>query len=450
MTGVAQIVTPEPEVVALADRLKRNDAADQALRAAFNVLGPLIRDLPATDDLLLSSYSVTAWRTLRDHHPDLYLVYRSAVRSKCGRHVTDLLDNHIGPPQSGPVRTIALSTVADVLAQSPPAWLVYQVLPELGLVVVYGETQSGKTFSVLSMIGAVVRGVDWFGRATNPGAGIYISAEGRLRDRLDAYIQANSLTADDLRLLHIIEESIDLSGNTRDLDQIIARIAEVREKHGIVAMVVIDTVARVMPGADENSGKDMGALINAMRRIGDAAGGVVLAIHHTGKDATRGARGHSSLRAAADAEIEVTRDESGVRTARVTKLRDAEDGAAFAFRLEAVPVGINGCRSSCVVVPCDAPARPAKAHRLTDYERIALDALKEEIAASGEIRAGSSVMPAAVRSVHVKAWGARFYARMGEAREVGPGAKRQAFFRTKGALIGKKLVGAWEEYAWMI
>jgi hypothetical protein len=40
------------EVAALADRLRRNDAADQRLRAAFNVLGPLIRELvySAQDD----------------------------------------------------------------------------------------------------------------------------------------------------------------------------------------------------------------------------------------------------------------------------------------------------------------------------------------------------------------------------------------------------------------
>lgn len=445
------IVTPHPaaaEVVPLVERIKRNDAMDQALRQAFAVLGPLLKELPVTDDLLLSPYAVTAWRTLRDHNPDLYLTYRAAVRGKCGRHVTDLLDNHIGPPQPGPVREIKVLTVNDLRAQQAPAWLVVQLLPEVGLVVVYGESQSGKTFLAVHAACSIARGVPCLGHDSNPGAVIYIAAEGRLRDRIEAYLSHHNLTPDDLALLYIIEAAVDLSGNTRDLEQILQRIAEIRERHGVVALVVIDTVARVTPGSDENSGRDMGAFISAARRIEDAAGGVVLGIHHSGKDSSRGARGHSSLRAACDAELEVIRDESGLRTLRVAKLRDSEDGAQFTFRLQAVPLG--GDRSSCVVVQSgEKPTQQRRDRKMGADERIALDTLTEEIRASGAILPATSEIPGGKRGVTVEAWRTRFYARLGEARTVEQAARRQAWHRGSKALISRKVVGVWEQWAWL-
>ncbi|MEI2422068.1 AAA family ATPase, partial [Arthrospira platensis SPKY2] len=98
---------------------------------------------------------------------------------------------------------------------------------------------------------------------------------------------------------------------------------------------MIDTLARSMAGGSENDSEDMGNLVRAADRLREEFGATVLFIHHSGKDATRGARGHSSLRAAVDTEIEVAGLE-GTRTARVTKQRDFGTGEAFSFDLEAV------------------------------------------------------------------------------------------------------------------
>ena len=50
----------------------------------------------------------------------------------------------------------------------------------------------------------------------------------------------------------------------------------------------------------------MGTLIEALQRLQALTGGLVLAVHHMGKDTTRGARGHSSLYAACDTVLAVT------------------------------------------------------------------------------------------------------------------------------------------------
>ena len=74
------------------------------------------------------------------------------------------------------------------------------------------------------------------------------------------------------------------------------------------AVVFIDTLNRAAPTADENSSKDMGEILEAAKRLQSLTGGLVVLVHHTGKDATKGLRGHSSLFAALDAAVEVSRD----------------------------------------------------------------------------------------------------------------------------------------------
>jgi len=65
----------------------------------------------------------------------------------------------------------------------------------------------------------------------------------------------------------------------------------------------------------------------------------IMLIHHSGKDVARGARGHSSLRAAVDTEIELTRDDFGVITAEVTKQCDGPTGYKFGYILRQIELG---------------------------------------------------------------------------------------------------------------
>ena len=91
---------------------------------------------------------------------------------------------------------------------------------------------------------------------------------------------------------------------------------------------------------------------------------ISLIVHHTGKDRSKGARGHSSLRAALDTEIELKVD-GLVRVASVTKQRDMESGKKVAFTLEVVELGLDNdleAVTSCVVSPADVPDSTAKRH----------------------------------------------------------------------------------------
>jgi hypothetical protein len=123
-------------------------------------------------------------------------------------------------------------------------------------------------------------------------------------------------------------------------------------------VVIIDTVHASMAGGEENSAKDMGVVLGHCRAIQEATGGLVVLIHHSGKDSERGARGSSAIRAAMDTEIEVMRNEGDQRTARITKQRDGEDGITVAT-FELRPLFGTGSAPGAVVVHVE-PTAPRK------------------------------------------------------------------------------------------
>jgi hypothetical protein len=122
-------------------------------------------------------------------------------------------------------------------------------------------------------------------------------------------------------------------------------------------VLIIDTLARAAAGLDENSSREMGQVIEAASRLQREVGGLVVLVHHTGKDGSKGPRGHSSLLAALDAAIRV--DQKGNRrTWTLDKAKDAEDGREHDFELEVVNLTRDEWdhhTSSCVVVPVGVP-----------------------------------------------------------------------------------------------
>ena len=106
------------------------------------------------------------------------------------------------------------------------------------------------------------------------------------------------------------------------------------------AVVFLDTLNRAAPTADENSSKDMGEILSAAKQLQSLVGGLVVLVHHTGKDATKGLRGHSSLFAALDAAVEVSRDGDN-REWKVAKAKDGEDGNVQPFRLRVEALGLD-------------------------------------------------------------------------------------------------------------
>jgi hypothetical protein len=144
-------------------------------------------------------------------------------------------------------------------------------------------------------------------------------------------------------------------------------------------VTILDTLNRAAPEADENASADMGRILQAAKELQALTDGLVVLVHHTGKDATKGLRGHSSLFAALDAAVEVSRDGER-REWKVAKAKDGEDGAGHPFGLPVVqlpPDDEGEPVTSCVVRADDSVAQVQRVKLPQGgNQRIVLDALR--------------------------------------------------------------------------
>lgn len=255
-----------------------------------------------------------------------------------------LLSRASEPPKPEP--RFKLLGGADVLTQPPLAWRVRGVLPAQGLASVYGASASGKSFLVLDMAAAIAEGRDWFGYRVKPCPVVLICLEGtagvRLRVAAWERHHGRALPAG----LRLVLQPFKLT-EPLDVQDMAAAVLTV----GDGAVTFIDTLNASAPGIDENASRDMGTVIEAAKTLQGLTGGLVAAVHHSGKDATKGLRGHSSLFAALDAAIEVTRD-GDRKEWKLAKAKDGADGTAHPFRLPVVelePDSDGEPVSSCVV-----------------------------------------------------------------------------------------------------
>lgn len=236
---------------------------------------------------------------------------------------------------------------ANFAHHAPQNWFVKGVLPRAEIAVVYGPSGSGKSFWALDISMTIAQGALWVGYASRKGRVVYIAAEGvsGARKRFEAYAIAHGVSLSALDI-YVIPDAPNFmrAGDSLELIKCLKAL-------GGVDLVVVDTWAQTTVGGDENSGRDLALALSHCRAVQQAVGATFLIVHHSGKDATKGARGHSSLRAAIDAEYEVL-NEGGRRTVTVTKMKDGEDGARYAFHLTPVCVGMDedgDAITSCVV-----------------------------------------------------------------------------------------------------
>jgi len=263
----------------------------------------------------------------------------------------------------------------------PMGYWVKGLIPKGQVGVMYGESGAGKSFAIMDIAMCVARGEPWRGMRVNQGAVVYIAAEGAggVRNRLKAYAQHHEVDLSGLPLSVIADAPNLLASND------VADLVKALRAHGPAALVICDTLAQMTAGGNENSGEDMGKALAHAKALSVAAGGaMVILVHHSGKDSSKGARGWSGIKGAVDTELEVIRSDSD-RAISVSKQKDGEDGAQFGFRLLQVPVGIDedgDVITSCVVEQSDT-AVGAKVGPRGAKEKMVMDTLKGMIDGEG-------------------------------------------------------------------
>jgi putative DNA primase/helicase len=232
-------------------------------------------------------------------------------------------------------------------------------------VVVYGDSNSGKTFWALSVATAIATGTECYGRKTDAGLVIYLASEApaSIRSRMQAIKKYHGCDLENLAMVPVPMNFYNGDQDAHDVIELVRAIEQIKGRP--VRLIIGDTLARMSAGANENSGEDMGPVMARFDQVATTTGAALMIIHHNGKDAAKGARGWSGIRAHIDTEIEVIEKE-GIRMVNVTKQRELPSkGEAIYFKLEVVEMGISkfgGPATTCVAIP-DDEANITKPHK---------------------------------------------------------------------------------------
>ncbi len=244
-------------------------------------------------------------------------------------------------------------------------WMIPQVLPTGGLIIVYGAPGVGKTFAALDMAAALAQ--------TRPV--VYIAGEGieslSSRIRVWEYHFKRSVGA-----FYTIPRAVPLNDAqaVNDLIQVLTPIAP--------SIIIYDTLSRCFPGGDENSQSDTSRLIDALERIRRATGAANLLIHHS----TKGGgdlRGSSVLRGAADVVIRIEEDDQAIA---VICEKNKHAATFLPRRFGLVTRKSPEGDEACVILP--AAQVDFKDGALDDKDRLILKTLTQENTPEGGLSVG--------------------------------------------------------------
>jgi hypothetical protein len=305
----------------------------------------------------------------------------------------------------------------EIRLSTAPSCLVQGLIPQTGLVVIYGAPKCGKTFWVLDLMMHVALGWPYRGRHVQQGPVVYCLFEGLagFSARAEAFRRVHLAKRDEAVPFYLMPTKLALVKQHRALIDSIRQQCPDR----VPSAVVIDTLNRSFTGSESND-TDMTAYVSACDAIREAFDCATLVVHHSGLEAGR-PRGHTALLGAADAQIAVKKQGKDQVVVALEFMKDGPADVELTSRLETVDLGeddLGEPMSSCVIMPTDENCSDRPELRLSRNQEAMLNILRD---------AGDT-------GLTVDQWNAR-------TRQSGLGAKRSAtLYETRMALKEKKLV----------
>jgi hypothetical protein len=277
----------------------------------------------------LSSYS---------RSDDRYLHLDGTDNRACWAHISRGMPTPENPGEPALAKKLLCRDDLNNLPDPQP--LIEGVLDQGTNALLYGPWGSGKSFISLDWGLSVATARSWQGRPTEEKYVLYVAGEGAFgyKARVDAWEQGwHTEVKDGGNIFEILPKPVNLM-NRFEVNELAALI-----RWGGYGFIIFDTLARCMVGADENSAKDCGIVVDVLTQLRECTPdgrGVVLGVHHTGKDG-RTFRGSSAFEAGADTVYSVTKD-AGWITLNREKRKDGPPNDHHDFKLDSVD-GTGSC-----------------------------------------------------------------------------------------------------------
>lgn len=224
---------------------------------------------------------------------------------------------------------------ASELDDLPPVeWLISGEIPKRGLTVLFGPSGTGKSFLALNYALTLAQSAPV----------VYMAGEGQsgYPGRVKAWRQHHNATVGNLYMCMGAVSFMDDS----DLTHFIEQVKSIAENPSII---IVDTLARSMLGADENSSRDMGRFVAACEQIQHYFDCAVMIVHHTNKGGVA-ERGSGALRGGADSMIKLT-DEDDLIRVECDKSKDAKEFEPKYMKLLPVDIGMQDVDGNKIMPP---------------------------------------------------------------------------------------------------
>jgi hypothetical protein len=257
----------------------------------------------------------------------------------------------------------------DTLEPGNQQWAVKGLWPRTGVCFVAGPSMSGKSFWTLDALARVVKGEPVLNRKSKACGVVYIASEapGGVRNRIKALRQKTGHLGGAFKMIGQAPNLTD-AADVDDLRDVLVEAKAAMSRQGVrLGVVAIDTLSASIPGADENTAKDMSPVLSALQALAIDLDLVFLVVAHTGKDAERGLRGWSGLMANADGLIMLSAADEGQRSGTVEKVKDGMAGDRFGFELDVVEIGQDedgDTITTCIVHDTETPGQNRVSRKL--------------------------------------------------------------------------------------
>lgn len=213
----------------------------------------------------------------------------------------DISENNNGDEED---RFLLHSAAEALLPQPPIEWIVKPLFSTGTVSMVMGDPGSKKTYSLIDLAVCLASGKQWLDFETKPVPVLLIDEESGVRriNRRLGDIMRGHIARKDIPLQYISLARFNLglngSGGSPDIKMLEKKIRETKAK-----FIIIDALADVMPGADENAVKDVQPIFMGLRQVADATGSAIVVIHHANKGGSY--RGSSAILGALDLLMKV-------------------------------------------------------------------------------------------------------------------------------------------------
>lgn len=359
-------------------------------------------------------------------------------------------------PPKAPLKFLSYD---DMLALPDPQWLIEGVIMEETSALLFGKSNSFKSFLAIDMACSVATGDyggGWHGQKIIDGWPVlYVATEGALgvaKQRIPGWMEARGIPANMRGSITLYPQEIALDDD-KAVDALIRSCAIWTDTDGsenwsnpafAFKMIVIDIFGASMMGP-ETSDETARAWVRNINRIMRTIKCAVLTVAHTGwADETR-ARMHTHFWGSFDTRLKAEGDKESLTTVlTVDRHKDADSTGEWGFRLDKVQTPTGG--TTLVPRLCDEVEKGQK-RRVSGKPAVALQALSEALIEGGKSIAGPNYPSCPV--VGIDAWRA-MCDRHGLTDSDNAETVRRTFNRAKDALITKGLVKQFDNHVWKV